>query len=109
MDTPESMKGELAEWNDGKGIDLESWIGCEGNFRLAVGYVTVFWPEFVEFDGYILPAGFSEQSLRGFESQQNGDRRVVEAVMNHIHIADLQYAGCPDFTEDKALILGNTL
>jgi hypothetical protein len=109
MHTPESMKAELAEWNNGKGIDLESWIGCKGNFSMAVGYATVFWPEFVEFDGYILSVDFSEQSLRGFEIQQKGDRREVEAVMNHIHIADIQYVGCSDLTEDKAMVLGKTL
>jgi hypothetical protein len=109
MDTPESMKAELAEWNNGQGIDLESWVGCEGNFRLAVGYATVFWPEFVEFDGYILGAGFSEQNLRGFELQQKGNRQEVEAMMNHIHIDGIQYDGCPDLSEDKAMILGKTL
>jgi len=109
MDTPESMKAELAEWNNGTGIDLESWIGCHGSFRLAVWYAAVFWPGFVEFDGYILSVDFSEQSLRGFEIQQKGNRRGVEAVMNHVHIADIQYMGCPDLTEDKAMVLGNVL
>ena len=106
---PESMKAELAAWNNGRGIDLESWIGCEGNFRLAVGYAAIFWPAFVEFEGYILRAGFSEKSLRGFERCQNGDRAGVEAVMNHLHIADIQYYGCPDLTKDKVLLLGTTL
>jgi hypothetical protein len=71
METPESMKAELAAWNNGAGIDIESWVGCEGNFSLAVGYTTIFWPEFVVFDGYILRKGFSEASLRGFESQRD--------------------------------------
>jgi hypothetical protein len=25
---PESMVDELSRWNDGEGIDLESWVGC---------------------------------------------------------------------------------
>jgi hypothetical protein len=37
MDVPDSMKAELAAWNDGAGIDLESWVSCEGRFALAVG------------------------------------------------------------------------
>ena len=41
------MLPELAEWNNGKGIDLKSWIGCSGNFRLAIGYSAIFWPRFV--------------------------------------------------------------
>ena len=47
METPESMKAELAAWNDGRGIGSASWVGCTGNFGLAVDYVTTFWPEFV--------------------------------------------------------------
>ena len=68
MDMPESMKAELSAWNNGAGIDLGAWIGCEGSFSLAVGYAAVFWPEFVEFEDYVLGRGFSEESLRGFES-----------------------------------------
>lgn len=37
---PTDMLLELAEWNNGDGIYLESWIGCSGDFRLAVGYST---------------------------------------------------------------------
>ena len=106
---PESMKKELGAWNNGNGIDLEGWISCEGNFRLAVGYMEILWPHLVEFDGYILRDGFQETSLRGFEKQCKGDRRAVEAVMNQLHIEDLHYQGCEDFSSDKAILLGNTL
>jgi hypothetical protein len=106
---PESMVAELAAWNQGRGIDLESWVGCAGNFRLAIGYVPVFWPRFVEFEGYILRDGFSLESLRGFESHCAGDRRAVETVMNHLHIADIQHVGCEDLTSDKAILLGEAL
>jgi hypothetical protein len=109
MDVPDSMKAELAAWNSGRGIDLKSWVGCEGNFRLAVGYSAIFWPEFVEFEGYILRAGFSLESLRGFEQRDGIDRAGVESVMNHRHIADIQYYGCPDASSDKLLRLGTVL
>ena len=106
MDIPESMKAELAAWNGGRGIDLESWVSCVGNFNLAVGYLSVFWPEFAEFEGYILGKGFSEDSLRGFERSCAEDRKSVEAVMNHLHIADLQHYGCEDLSKDKVILLG---
>ena len=109
MEIPESMKSELAAWNNDDGISLESWIGCEGRFSLAVGYATVFWPEFVLFNGYILQKGFSEVSLREFEQRENSTRKSVEWVMNHIHIADIQYYGCADASKDKLLLLGNVL
>jgi hypothetical protein len=109
VDLPASLKNELAQWNNGAGIDVESWIGCEGRFALAVGYSSIFWPEFVEFDGYVLRKGFSESSLRGFEKREDSTRRGVEWVMNHLHIADIHHVGCADMSEDKLIYLGHVL
>ena len=53
MNIPESMSEELQAWNNGKGIDLESWVGCSGSFSLAVDYTTIFCPNFIEFEDYI--------------------------------------------------------
>ncbi|MCP1650420.1 hypothetical protein [Pseudomonas nitroreducens] len=109
MDIPESMKEELGRWNNGAGIDLEGWIDCTGNYSLAVGYLTLFWPEFVEFDGYILRKGFSEDSLRAFERVEGATRESVEWVMNHLHIADIHFRQDAQFSEDKSVVLGNAL
>lgn len=109
MEIPESMTEELGRWNNGAGIDLKSWTSCMGSFSLAVGYTTLFWPEFVEHDGYILRAGFSDSSLRGFESQTKGSRKSVEWVMNHLHIVDIHVGETEDRTEDKVVLLGRTL
>ena len=99
---------ELPAWNNGAGIDAEDWISCVGNFELAVGYSLVFWPSFVLFDGYVLREGFLESSLRGFENATGRDRRSVEAVMNHIHIADLHADGTTA-TEAQLRYLGRVL
>lgn len=109
MKIPPSMTAELQAWNNGKGTDLESWVSCVGNFSLAVGYATIFWPKFVEFDGYILRDGFSEEILRSWESENDRDRRAVERVMNHLHLADIQHYGCEDLSKDKIQLLGSTL
>ena len=117
MKTPDSMKAELsawnngagATWNNGAGLDLETWVRSQGSFSLAVGYACIFWPEFVEFEGYILRKGFSETSLRGFEKHKGSTRQSVEWVMNHLHIAELQYAGRDDVSQDKIFLLGNVL
>ena len=109
MDIPESMKSELMDWNDGQGIDLESWIGCSGNFSLAVGYISVFWPEFVEFDGFILRKGFAETSLREWKKQEGCTRKSIEWVMNHLHISDIQFYDCADISKDKIKLLGQVL
>ncbi len=109
MEIPESMKSELGAWNNGGGIDLESWINGEGNFSLAVGYSAIYWPKFVEFEGYILREGFSQDSLRGFEANSKYTRLSIEWVMNHLHIADIHHFGCKDLTKDKIIHLGRVL
>jgi hypothetical protein len=82
---------ELPRWNNGEGIDPESWIGCVGNYELAVGYSLVFWPRFTRFERYVLREDFSEGALRGFEQQVGSTRESVEWVMNHVHIGDIHY------------------
>lgn len=113
MDIPESMKEELQAWNNGKGIDLESWIGCTGSFSQAVGYASLYCPKFVEFEDYIFQAEeVTEQlvsSVRGFESQDGSSPMSVEWVINHLHIYDVQYAGCPDVSSDKLIAIGVAL
>jgi len=109
FDIPKSMQAELQAWNNGKGIDLQAWVSCEGNFRLAVGYAAIFWPTFVEFEDYILLDGFSVEALRGFEAQEGITRKSVEWVINHLHIADIQHGGCPDMSRDKLVLIGSTL
>ena len=64
------MLAELSAWNDGKGIDLESWVSSSGNFRLAVGYSTVFWPRFMLF----------EKRLVERAGNRSGDRLCCRAM-----------------------------
>jgi len=113
MNTPhadfEQLIPELPDWNNGKGIDIEAWIGCEGDFRHAIGYSVIFWPRFTAVEQYVLREPFSVESLRGFERQRQGDIRSVEAVMNHLHIADIQYYGCKDITRDRIVYVGRVL
>ena len=114
MNIPDSMKDELGSWNNGQGIDLESWISCSGSFSLAVGYVSIFCPKFIEFEDYIFQSDepVEEQfieNIRGFESREGSTPASVEWVINHLHIADLQYRGCEDISSDKLIVLGNAL
>ena len=103
------MRAELGAWNDGRGIDLESWVGCAGSFSLAVGYASIFWPTFVAFEGYVLRDGFSEQSLRAFEGRDPSDKVGIERVMNHLHLDSVQHVGCADISADKLVALGRVL
>jgi hypothetical protein len=86
---------ELPRWNNGRGIDVVAWIGCIGNWEHLIGYIELIWPRFVEHESCILRAGFSPESFRGFMEQTRGDKKSVEAVMNHLHIADLFGDGRP--------------
>ncbi|MEM6900450.1 MAG: hypothetical protein AAF583_11825 [Pseudomonadota bacterium] len=103
-----SLIPELEFWNHGKGVDPESWIGMMGRYDLAIGYSLVFWPRFVEFEDYVLRKGFAVKSLRGFETQTNGDKTAVEAVMNHLHVAHL-HINEDDPTEEQVRYLGRVL
>ena len=105
---------ELPRWNNGAGIDAEGWIGCIGNFELAIGYSLIFWPSFVRFEGYVLREGFCEGALRGFEEQPNPRtasaqdvRSSIEGVMNHLHIGDIHCNVEP--TEAQLRYLGRAL
>ena len=82
---------ELKSWNrGGKGIDVETWIGCEGDHKHLIGYARILWPDFVEHDGCIfLGESLDEAIYRTWLAQTKGDKKRVEAVMNHQHIVDL--------------------
>ena len=54
---------ELKDWNNGNGIDVQSWIQCVGSFQKAIGYSTMFWPEFVEIEGCVVRAGIPKESV----------------------------------------------
>ena len=104
------MRAELQAWNNGAGIELDGWIGCEGRFSLAVGYASIFCPEFIEFEGYILIGEEMNEdgirTLREFEAGMKSSPMSIEWTLNHLHIADIQYRGCPDATPDKLLAVG---
>lgn len=98
---------ELPKWNDGAGIEPRAWIDCVGNYELATGYSLIFWPSFVQFEGYVLREGFSEQSLRGFEEATKSNRATVERVVNQLPIASIHCNVEP--TEAQLRYLGRTL
>jgi hypothetical protein len=100
---------ELAAWNEGNGIDLQSWISCSGSFRLAVGYMEYFWPEFVLIEGYIVRVRSTCGTIKELEQRRGGDRREVEATMNHMHLIDINYHDHENLSEDLLLRLGAIL
>jgi hypothetical protein len=51
-------------------------------------YQKLFWPDFVEHDDCVFVA-FDEPIYKQWLQQTGGDKRKVEAVMNHRHIIDI--------------------
>ncbi len=100
---------ELADWNNGDGISIDGWLGCKGDFQLAIAFSRLFWPRFVEHDGCILFEGFSVGSFDGFLAQAKGNRASVESVMNHHHLLDLFYHASDTATADQLSFLGSVL
>ena len=84
---------ELKRWNNGAGIDIDSWIGCEGDHKHLIGYARILWPDFVEHDGCILLGNSLDADDRAnyqaFLEKAKGDKTTVEGTMNHQHILDL--------------------
>ncbi len=109
MEIPDSMKAELAAWNDGQGIDLDAWIGCTGNFSLAVGYAALFWPKFIEVDDFIFKAGVLNTDWQGYLNCKTATKLSIERTINHLHIADIQHTECEDISADKLILLGTLL
>jgi hypothetical protein len=80
---------ELRAWNDGAGIQPLDWVYCIARSDEAVAYTALFWPRFVEFDGYVLREGFDPQNLRDWEAQRHIDRQQIELAMNLLDVGGL--------------------
>ena len=85
---------EIKDWNNGKGIDIDSWIQCMANHKILVGCSRILWPDFVERDGCIFLAS-QEPTYRGYLTRVQGNKKVAEATTNHIHILHLFGAEMP--------------
>jgi len=100
---------ELKDWNNGNGIDPESWAGCKGNFQLAAAYSLVFWPRFTELDGMVFRGEMDRKTLDSWKQNCSDKPAEIEATANHLHIADLHYVGCPDASVERLVFLGTLL
>ena len=83
---------ELKEWGDVNGhpYEPEDWLCGIGTFEHAIAYSTIFWPEFVEYDGCIIVGGAPDpDNYQSWLRSTNGEKHRVEAVLNHLHLVDL--------------------
>jgi hypothetical protein len=108
--TPEmlALVPELAEWGDTP-IGIEEWIGGEGNYSLAIGYARLFWPRIVQFGEYVLLEKSADaEAVRAWEAQVQGDRRAIEAVLNHVHMIDV-HPSVEENSESQLIELGRVM
>ena len=56
-----------------------------------MAYTALFWPKFVEFEGYILRDGFNLDNLRSWEAQQDVGRQQIERAVNLLDVGFLFY------------------
>jgi hypothetical protein len=100
---------ELKQWDDGKGIDAKSWIGCVGNFQKMIGYSTVFWPTFTEVDGFVVEKNVTHDHVLQWLDACKGDRHRAQKVINHIDLWTLHHHGCEDVSPERLAYLGPVL
>ncbi|HEY1189510.1 MAG TPA: hypothetical protein VGE74_17830 [Gemmata sp.] len=96
------------EWVDD--LTPVGWLAHVGSFGQAIAFAELFWPEFVEHEGCVLLARrFDPVSFRQWIEATGGDRRAVEAVLNHTHILDLFVHREPEPTREQVVHLGRVL
>jgi hypothetical protein len=85
-----SLIPAMKDWNNGKGIDVDSWIGCVANHKILTGCARILWPSFIEHDGCILLGdSVDEANYQAFLKSTERNKKTVEATMNHQHVLHL--------------------
>ncbi len=97
---------DLATWGDTP-IDIIDWVRGAGSYELAIGYSRIFWPRLVELGDYVLlETNAHPETVRVWEEHLSNDKRAIEAMLNHVHMVDLQGHGA--YNEAQMIDLGRT-
>lgn len=104
-----SLIPELGVWNNGAGIDVDSWISAIGRYDHAIGYSRIFWPEFYQFENCIFRRRVSPEEYRKWMDSCGGNKSGLEAFVNHLHILDLFYNSDFEPSEPVLVHLGKVL
>jgi hypothetical protein len=90
MTSTKDVLPELSAWNDGRGISPLDYLFCTAQSLATVACIDLFWPKFVEFEGYVLHEGFDENVLRNWEGSEHGhDRGATERAVNFLDVGSL--------------------
>ena len=80
-------------------FDTWSYLNLRADFDLAAAFAKMFWPDCIEVDDcVILQRNYSPEAFAEWMQTYDGDRRAVEGMLNHVHIADLFLNSSRDVT-----------
>jgi hypothetical protein len=84
---------QLQAWRDRwqrPNFGVWDFLDYHADVELAAAFASLFWPEFVEVDGFVLLAArYTPESLEEWRAAYPADRRAVESVLNEVHVYDL--------------------
>lgn len=114
MTNQHKLVPDLKDWKKANGemFDLQDWIACEGNIRLAIGYSVIFWPEFIEYNNCVfIKSHFSQGNYTEWTKSDSIENYMqIEEIINHIHILDLfAFEKQEEINYDQVIYLGNIL
>ena len=93
MNEDERLIPDLKEWREINGNDfsVDNWTSIEGNIQLSIGYLSLFWTDFVEFDGCVFAKRrFSIDNFNSWVDAKSVENFAqIERVINHIHLIEL--------------------
>ena len=100
---------ELKTWTPP--ISPQNLAASLGRYPLAIGYLTVFWPQFVEHEGMVfLGEQVDKEAVLAWLKTTNGNKQAVEAALNHFHVLDIQHQGIwSEATEPQVKFIAHTL
>jgi hypothetical protein len=102
---------EFQQWKKANGDDFSIWDYLSGvaNVEVALAFTTLFWPDFVEYDGGIfLAESFNQEIYEQWKAELGNDIAAIERVMNHQHIDDL-LPGAENVGIDNLFALGKVI
>jgi hypothetical protein len=85
------------------------WLWFAGTAGQAVAYAELFWSAFVEYEGCVLLAEPDSAKFRDWMASTGGDRRAVEAALNHRHVTDLFGGRGAEMSREQVVYLGRRL
>lgn len=100
---------ELKEWNSGRGIRPIDWVSAFGSMPDALLYSSIFWPNFMEFEGCLIFSSADLSIFQQWKESLNDNKMAIEKMMNHCHLTDFFPNSQKEPTNEQIVYFGNLL